>query len=99
MMSGWTRTGKTMEAEGLQISKKSGGNYPRHAAHGEVMKAGVHSWELLFTAAANSNGNRTMYVGVGREGLDVEKGNHHKADAWYLRTDDGILYGGGAQQE
>ena len=88
--------GKTMQTEGLQIKKSSGGNYPRHATHGEVMDSGVHSWELLFTAAASANGNRTMYVGVGREGLDVEKGNHHKtAAAWYLRTDDGTLYGGG----
>ena len=90
--------GKTMQAEGLQLTKTSGGNYPRHAPHGEVMESGVHSWELLFTAAASSNHNRTMYVGVGREGLDVEKGNHHKADAWYLRTDDAVLYGGGAEQ-
>ena len=97
-MSGWTRIGKTMQAEGLEITKTSGGNYPRHASHGEVMSSGVHTWELVFTAAANSNGNRTMYVGVGREGLDVEKGNHHKADAWYLRTDDATLYGGGADK-
>ena len=90
--------GKTMQAEGLKITKSSGGNYPRHAAHGEVMSSGVHTWELAFTAAANSNGNRTMYIGVGREGLDVEKGNHHKGDAWYLRTDDATLYGTGADQ-
>ena len=37
---------------------------------------------------------RMMYVGVGREGLDVEKGGHHKAGAWYLRTDEGTLHGG-----
>lgn len=93
-MSAWTAFGKTMQAEGQQLSKTSGGNYPRHAAHGAVMASGVHTWEHVFTAAASSNGNRTMYVGVGREGLDVEKGNHHKAGAWYMRTDDASLYGG-----
>ena len=89
---------KTMQVDGVTIAKTSGGNYPRHATHGELMDSGVHKWELLFKAAADSNGNRTMYVGVGREGLDVEKGNHHKAGAWYMRTDDAVLYGGGAEQ-
>lgn len=93
-MPGWTRLGKTMETEGLTLRKTSGGNYPRHAAHGEVLTHGVHTWELVFTAAANANANRMMYVGVGREGLDVEKGGHHKAGAWYLRTDEGTLHGG-----
>ena len=59
----------------------------------------THSWELLLTAAANANGNRTMYVGVAHEGLDVDKGNHHKNGAWYLRTDDATLYGEGADDD
>ena len=88
--------GKNLKAEGLQITKHSGGNYPRHATHGGVLDSGEHTWEVLLTAAANSNGNLTMYIGVGRENLDVEKGGHHKADAWYLRTDNGSLCGGGA---
>ena len=93
-MPGWTRLGKTMETQGLTLRKTSGGNYPRHAAHGEVLTHGVHTWELVVTAAANANACRIMYIGVGREGLDVEKGKHHKADAWYLRTDEGTLHGG-----
>lgn len=95
MSEGWTRLGRTCQAEGLKITKTGGGSYPRHASHGAVMTSGVHSWAYDFTSAATANGNRTMYVGVGREGLDVEKGNHHKADAWYMRIDNGTIYGGG----
>ena len=51
-----------METEGLTLRKTSGGNYPRHAAHGEVLTHGVHTWELVFTAAANANANRMMYA-------------------------------------
>jgi len=98
-MAEWTRMGKTMVAEGPKLSKTGGGNYPRHCAHGAAMEAGVHTWEIEFTSAATANSNRQMYVGVGREGLDVEKGNHHKADAWYLRIDDATLFGVGAQRE
>ena len=58
----------------------------------------MHTWEIEFTSAATANSNRQMYVGVGREGLDVEKGNHHKADAWYMRTDDATLFGVGAEK-
>ena len=90
--------GKNCAAEGLTITKSSGGSYPRHCTHGALMSSGVHSWEYDFTSAANQNGNRTMYVGVSRDGLDVEKGGYHKADAWYLRTDDGTRYGPGVDQ-
>lgn len=95
-MSDWKRVGKQLEAEGAKISKVSGGHYARHAAHGAVMDGGVHAWELEFTSAASANSSRIMYVGVGREGLNVEKGNHHKkGEAWYLRTDNATLYGTG----
>ena len=92
----WSRLGKTCEATGSTLTKTSGGSYPRHASFGPLLTEGVHTWELVLTAAATANGNRTAYVGVGREGLDVEKGNHAKSgDAWYLRIDNGTLYGSG----
>ena len=96
-MSGWTRFGKTCQAEGLKLTKTSGGNYPRHATFGEVMTSGVHEWEVHFTSAASANGNRCMYIGVSPEGLDVEKGGHYKAGAFYIRTDDATLHGAGLE--
>ena len=92
----WTRLGKTCEAEGAVLTKVRGGSYPRHATNGRLLTTGLHVWEYEFTSAAKANGNRTMYVGVAQEGLDVEKGGHSKSGkAWYLRTDNGTLYGSG----
>eukprot|EP00427_Karlodinium_veneficum_P022837 CAMPEP_0169107480 /NCGR_PEP_ID=MMETSP1015-20121227/24909_1 /TAXON_ID=342587 /ORGANISM="Karlodinium micrum, Strain CCMP2283" /LENGTH=183 /DNA_ID=CAMNT_0009169023 /DNA_START=64 /DNA_END=611 /DNA_ORIENTATION=- len=86
-----------MEAsgEGLTLTKKSGSDFPRHAACGEVLSSGVHTWELVLNSGANTNGNRDMKIGVSKQGCNVEKGDHHnKDDAWYLRTHDGCIYGG-----
>ena len=95
----WTRLGKTCEAEGAVLTKVRGGSYPRHATNGRLLTTGVHVWEYEFTSAAKANGNRTMYVGVAQEGLDVEKGGHSKSGkAWYLRTDNGTLYGSGVAE-
>ena len=93
------RAGKTCEAEGAVLTKVRGGSYPRHATNGRLLTTGVHVWEYEFTSAAKANGNRTMYVGVAQEGLDVEKGGHSKSGkAWYLRTDNGTLYGSGVAE-
>ena len=95
----WTRLGKTCEAEGAVLTKVRGGSYPRHATNGRLLTTGLHVWEYEFTSAAKANGNRTMYVGVAQEGLDVEKGGHSKGGkAWYLRTDNGTLYGSGVAE-
>ena len=95
----WTRLGKTCEAEGAVLTKVRGGSYPRHATNGRLLTTGLHVWEYEFTSAAKANGNRTMYVGVAQEGLDVEKGGHSKSGkAWYLRTDNGTLYGSGVAE-
>jgi hypothetical protein len=95
----WTRLGTTCEAEGAVLTKVRGGSYPRHATNGRLLTTGVHVWEYEFTSAAKANGNRTMYVGVAQEGLDVEKGGHAKSGkAWYLRTDNGTLYGSGVAE-
>ena len=95
----WTRLGKTCESEGAVLTKVRGGSYPRHATNGRLLTTGLHVWEYEFTSAAKANGNRTMYVGVAQEGLDVEKGGHSKAGkAWYLRTDNGTLYGSGVAE-
>ena len=95
----WTRLGKTCEAEGAVLTKVRGGSYPRHATNGRLLTTGLHVWEYEFTSAAKANGNRTMYVGVAQEGLDVEKGGHSKSGkAWYLRTDNGTLYGSGGAE-
>ncbi len=95
----WTRLGKTCEAEGAVLTKVRGGSYPRHATNGRLLTTGVHVWEYEFTSAAKANGNRTMYVGVAQEGLDVEKGGHSRSGrAWYLRTDNGTLYGSGVAE-
>ena len=95
----WTRVGTTCEAEGAVLTKVRGGSYPRHATNGRLLTTGVHVWEYEFTSAAKANGSRTMYVGVAQEGLDVEKGGHSKSGkAWYLRTDNGTLYGSGVAE-
>ena len=95
----WTRLGKTCEAEGAVLTKVRGGSYPRHATNGRLLTTGLHVWEYEFTSAAKANRNRTMYVGVAQEGLDVEKGGHSKSGkAWYLRTDNGTLYGSGVAE-
>mmetsp|Transcript_38306 Transcript_38306/g.69221 ORF Transcript_38306/g.69221 Transcript_38306/m.69221 type:complete len:184 (+) Transcript_38306:90-641(+) len=90
----WDSSGQTMEVsgEGLVLTKTSGGDYYRHAAAGEVLSSGVHTWEVEVTSGAGTNGNRDMLIGVAKQGCDVEKGDHHeKGNAWYLRTQDGTL--------
>ena len=99
MPDAWDRFGKTMEVsgDGMVLTKKSGGNYARHE---EVLSSGVHTWEVELTSGATQNNNRDMFIGVAMPGCDVEKGDHHdKAKAWYLRTHDGSLYGGGIDNE
>ena len=94
----WVHAGKTMavSGEGLVLTKTGGGNYNRVVTGGEGLSDGVHTWEVVLSSGATSNRNLTVYVGVAIEGLDVEKGNHYnKGNAWYIRTLDGSLYGGG----
>mmetsp|Transcript_116003 Transcript_116003/g.323079 ORF Transcript_116003/g.323079 Transcript_116003/m.323079 type:complete len:203 (+) Transcript_116003:98-706(+) len=98
----WNSLGQTMEVsgEGLVLTKTSGGDYYRHAAAGEVLSSGVHTWEVEITSGAMTNGNRDMMIGVAKQGCDVEKGDHHnKGNAWYLRTHDGNLYGGDMDED
>jgi len=94
----WDCVGQTMEVsgEGLVVTKTSGGDYYRHVAAGEELSSGVHTWEVEITSGAMTNNNRDMLIGVAKKGCDVEKGDHHdKGNAWYLRTHDACLYGGG----
>lgn len=94
--------GSTMEVsgDGATVTKKSGGNYPRHASGKEVLSEGVHTWEVELTSGAASNNNRDIFIGVALAGCDVEKGNHQdKGKAWYLRTHDGNIYGGDIETE
>eukprot|EP00746_Dinoflagellata_sp_MGD_P067205 gnl/MRDRNA2_/MRDRNA2_27746_c0_seq2.p1 gnl/MRDRNA2_/MRDRNA2_27746_c0~~gnl/MRDRNA2_/MRDRNA2_27746_c0_seq2.p1 ORF type:complete len:198 (+),score=19.18 gnl/MRDRNA2_/MRDRNA2_27746_c0_seq2:96-689(+) len=93
----WSQCGKTMEItdEGMVLTKIGGGDYNIHAACGEQLSSGVHTWEVVINSGAVRNGNRDMKIGVAKEGLNVEKGDHHNKDsAWYLRTHDACLYGG-----
>merc|ERR1719401_2538508 len=89
-----------ISGEGMVLTKTSGGDYPRHAACGEVLSSGVHTWEIVINSGAGTNGNRDMKIGVAKKGCDVEKGDHHDKDAaWYLRTHDGSLYGADLDQD
>mmetsp|Transcript_5871 Transcript_5871/g.11872 ORF Transcript_5871/g.11872 Transcript_5871/m.11872 type:complete len:173 (+) Transcript_5871:19-537(+) len=102
MADAWKRAGKAMEisGEGLVLTKTSGGDYFRHVAAGEVLSSGVHTWEVEIISGASTNSNRDMYIGVAKEGCDVEKGDLHGKDvAWYLRTHDGCIYGGDVDQD
>jgi len=97
MADAWSQSGKTMEisGEGAVLTKTSGGDYPIHAACGELLSEGVHTWEVVIDHGANKNGNRDMKIGVAKQGCSVEKGDHHnKGNAWYIRTHDGCVYGG-----
>lgn len=98
MVLKWARASTTCEisGDGLVLKKVRGGNYNRLASGAEKMGTGVHEWEVEMTAGATANKSITMYVGVVRDGLDVEKGNHFKqGNGWFLRPDDGSLYGAG----
>lgn len=92
----WSQLGKNMEVsdEGMVLTKVSGGDFPIHAACGEVLSSGVHTWEVVINSGAKTNGNRDIKIGVAKQGCNVEKGDHHnKGNAWYLRTHDACLYG------
>ena len=96
----WARAGTTCEisGDGAVLTKVKGGNYNRLASGAETMGTGVHEWEVELSAGATANKSITMYVGVARDGLDVEKGNHFKqGNGWFLRPDDGGLYGAGLE--
>lgn len=98
----FTHIGSNMEVSegGLVLTKKNGSNYNRHCACSEVLSSGVHTWEIVMTSGAISNGQLSMMVGVSKEGLDVEKGNHNKkGSAWYMYTSDGSLCGGDKQRD
>mmetsp|Transcript_43638 Transcript_43638/g.123517 ORF Transcript_43638/g.123517 Transcript_43638/m.123517 type:complete len:201 (+) Transcript_43638:85-687(+) len=93
----WSQSSKGMEVggEGTVLTKTSGGDFLTHAACGQLLSSGVHTWEVVLNSGATTNGNRDMKIGVAREGCNVEKGDHHnKGNAWYLRTHDACLYGG-----
>ena len=98
MVLKWARASTTCEisGDGAVLTKVKGGNYNRLALGAESMGTGVHEWEVELSAGATANKSITMYVGVARDGLDVEKGNHFKqGNGWFLRPDDGGLYGAG----
>lgn len=93
----WVRVGAQCEisGEGLVVKKTKGGNYNRLCVAGAVLSSGVHTWEVVIDAGAVANQSIIMFIGVAREELDVEKGNYNKkGEGWYLRPNDGSLFGG-----
>jgi len=97
-MATWARAGSTCEIAGDVLTKTRGGNYNRLATTEETMAAGVHEWEVTLTAGATANQSLALYIGVARENLDVEKGGYSKrGDGWYIRANDGGLWGGGLE--
>ena len=70
--------------------------YPKGVTGGEVLVAGTGKkdyWEVTLTA--DPGGDRHVFIGVTRPGLDLEKKHYDTDNAWYFFGYSGTLCGNG----